>query len=84
MRWSYQKKIYAKGRRAILCFARYFIWFVITHDKLLMWMTLFSDVIVDIEKMEDREKNDVSYVMKIVFGPGIHGTSAVIIGTIAA
>ena len=47
-------------------------------------MTLFSDVIVDIEKMEDREKNDVSYVMKIVFGPGIHGTSAVIIGTIAA
>ena len=47
-------------------------------------MTLFSDVIVDIEKMEDREKNDLSHVMKIVFGPGIHGTSAVIIGTIAA
>jgi len=46
-------------------------------------MTLFSDVIEDIEKMEDREKNDVSYVMKIIFGPGIHGP-AVIIGIIAA
>ena len=47
-------------------------------------MTLFSDVIEDIEKMEDREKNDASYVMKIIFGPGIHGPSAVIIGIIAA
>ena len=47
-------------------------------------MTLFSDVIEDIEKMEDREKNDVSYVMKILFGPGIHGQPAVIIGFIAA
>ena len=47
-------------------------------------LTLFSDVIEDIEKMEDREKNDASYVMKIIFGPGIHGPPAVIIGFIAA